>query len=137
VTSVASPEGRAVLASDQTSGEVEAAMSDLTPIAQVKFSERRIVQSRICNALTKAGIATLGDIANCTEADLLRIQSFGYLALSCVKDTLAESGLSLKQGDNPQQLARRTRRNKEYWQALIAAERAERDKRRRRSSSQN
>jgi hypothetical protein len=111
-------------------------MSGLTPIAQVKFSERRMVQSRICNALDKAGIATLGDIASCAEADLLRIQSFGYLALRCVKGALAQNGLSLKRGDNPQQLARRTRRTKEYWQALIAAERAEREKRRR-SGSQN
>jgi hypothetical protein len=100
-------------------------LSDLTPIAEVQFSEWRMMQGRIRNALVRNGIATLGNVANCTEAELLRMHGFGPIALKHVKDVLAAHGLSL--GVKPNPTTRRPRRDRNYWQALVAAEKAKRE----------
>ena len=50
---------------------------------------------RANNCLESARILTVGDLAKCTESDLLRVRSFGKTSLREVKRKLAEFGLSL------------------------------------------
>ena len=61
-----------------------------TPISDLDFS----VRSSKCMALMN--IETVGDLAQHTEAELLRIKNFGVTSLHEVKTKLAKLGLSLK-----------------------------------------
>jgi len=53
------------------------------------------VRSRNC--LQKMGIMTLGDLARCTEADLLSSKNFGETSLVEIREMLASKGLRLGQ----------------------------------------
>ncbi len=58
------------------------------------------VRSRNC--LQKMGIMTLGDLVECTEADLLASKNFGETSLMEIRDMLSSKGLSLGQvADRP------------------------------------
>jgi DNA-directed RNA polymerase subunit alpha len=46
--------------------------------------------------LERLGIATVGDLAARTEAELLGVKNFGETSLDEVKSRLAELGLSLR-----------------------------------------
>lgn len=59
---------------------------------------------RTINALTKAGIKTIGDLIEKTPWDLLEIRQFGQRSLRDVQHELAKKHLHLK--DDPQSLAR-------------------------------
>ncbi|TSC92480.1 MAG: DNA-directed RNA polymerase subunit alpha [Candidatus Berkelbacteria bacterium Licking1014_7] len=59
------------------------------PITDICFT----VRTHGC--LVKTGIKTLGDLANCTEADLLSIRNFGQKCLDEIKAKLATFGLKL------------------------------------------
>ena len=50
---------------------------------------------RASNCLESAKIATVGDLITCTEADLLKVRSFGKTSLREVKRKLDDLGLSL------------------------------------------
>jgi DNA-directed RNA polymerase alpha subunit len=64
-------------------------MSDLLliPIAEFKFSRR------LHNCLTANGIATLGDLIECTEIDLLKMPGLGKVCFAEAKAALDERGL--------------------------------------------
>ncbi|HEX4142060.1 MAG TPA: DNA-directed RNA polymerase subunit alpha C-terminal domain-containing protein [Pirellulales bacterium] len=61
------------------------------PVSDFELS----VRSRNC--LQKMGIRTLGDLARCTEQDLLASKNFGETSLVEIRDMLATKGLSLGQ----------------------------------------
>jgi DNA-directed RNA polymerase subunit alpha len=61
------------------------------PVSDFELS----VRSRNC--LQKMGIHTLGDLARCTEQDLLASKNFGETSLVEIRDMLASKGLSLGQ----------------------------------------
>jgi DNA-directed RNA polymerase subunit alpha len=61
------------------------------PVSDFELS----VRSRNC--LQKMGIATLGDLARCTEQDLLASKNFGETSLVEIREMLASKGLSLGQ----------------------------------------
>jgi len=61
------------------------------PVSDFELS----VRSRNC--LQKMGIQTLGDLARCTEQDLLASKNFGETSLVEIRDMLASKGLSLGQ----------------------------------------
>ena len=50
---------------------------------------------RASNCLESARILTVGELARCSESDLLRVRSFGKTSLREVKRKLAELGMSL------------------------------------------
>jgi DNA-directed RNA polymerase subunit alpha len=54
---------------------------------------------RAARALERLGIATVGDLAARTEAELLGVKNFGETSLDEVKSRLAELGLSLRTVD--------------------------------------
>ena len=61
------------------------------PVSDFELS----VRSRNC--LQKMGIQTLGDLARCSEQDLLASKNFGETSLVEIRDMLASKGLSLGQ----------------------------------------
>jgi len=61
------------------------------PVSDFELS----VRSRNC--LQKMGINTLGDLARCTEPDLLASKNFGETSLVEIREMLASKGLSLGQ----------------------------------------
>ena len=61
------------------------------PVSDFELS----VRSRNC--LQKMGIHTLGDLARCTEAELLGSKNFGETSLVEIREMLASKGLSLGQ----------------------------------------
>ncbi len=61
------------------------------PVSDFELS----VRSRNC--LQKMGIRTLGDLARCTEQDLLASKNFGETSLVEIREMLASKGLSLGQ----------------------------------------
>ena len=61
------------------------------PVSDFELS----VRSRNC--LQKMGIMTLGDLARCTEPDLLASKNFGETSLVEIREMLASKGLSLGQ----------------------------------------
>jgi DNA-directed RNA polymerase subunit alpha len=61
------------------------------PVSDFELS----VRSRNC--LQKMGIKTLGDLARCSEQDLLASKNFGETSLVEIRDMLASKGLSLGQ----------------------------------------
>ncbi len=61
------------------------------PVSDFELS----VRSRNC--LQKMGIHTLGDLARCTEPDLLASKNFGETSLVEIREMLASKGLSLGQ----------------------------------------
>ncbi len=65
------------------------------PVSDFELS----VRSRNC--LQKMGIHTLGDLARCTEQELLASKNFGETSLVEIRDMLASKGLSLGQFATP------------------------------------
>jgi large subunit ribosomal protein L21 len=51
-------------------------------------------------ALEEAGLTTLEQVANKTEAELLELKGVGPKAVEAVKEALADAGLSLQQNDD-------------------------------------
>ncbi len=62
-----------------------------TPIEELDLSVRSY------NCLKRQGVNTIGQLTECTEADLLNIRNFGAKSIEEVKDRLQGVGLSLKQ----------------------------------------
>jgi DNA-directed RNA polymerase subunit alpha len=62
------------------------------PLADVTFSQR------VRNALQKLGLASLGDLVQRTEEELLEIPNFGKTSLREVKEFLTSKGLNLASG---------------------------------------
>jgi DNA-directed RNA polymerase subunit alpha len=60
-----------------------------TPVQELELSVR------VSNCLESVKVATIGQLAKMTEADLLKIRSFGKTSLREVKRKLADVGLSL------------------------------------------
>lgn len=73
--------------------------ADLQAKLNMPLSELEL-SVRASNCLESARILTVGDLARCTESDLLRVRSFGKTSLREVKRKLAEFGLSLGMGSN-------------------------------------
>ena len=64
------------------------------PIEDLNFSVRSY------NCLKRQEIHTVGELAECTESDLLDIRNFGQKSINEVKIKLANLGLALK--DTPE-----------------------------------
>ena len=64
-----------------------------TPIDQIEFS------IRVRRAMTNIKVATLGELAAKTEAELLACSNFGQTSLNEVRQRLAEYGLLLREPD--------------------------------------
>jgi DNA-directed RNA polymerase subunit alpha len=62
-----------------------------TPIEDLELSVRSY------NCLKRQGVNSVGQLAECSEADLLNIRNFGAKSIEEVKDKLQQIGLSLKQ----------------------------------------
>jgi len=62
-----------------------------TPMAQIELS------ARVRSALERLNIATLGELASKTEAELLGCRNFGQTSLNEVAQRLAEYGLNLRE----------------------------------------
>ena len=60
------------------------------PIEDLNFSVRSY------NCLKRQEIHTVGELADCTESDLLDIRNFGQKSINEVKIKLASLGLTLK-----------------------------------------
>jgi DNA-directed RNA polymerase subunit alpha len=61
-----------------------------TPIEDLDLTVRSF------NCLKRQGVNTIGQLADCTEADLLNIRNFGAKSIEEVKDKLQQMGLGLK-----------------------------------------
>jgi DNA-directed RNA polymerase subunit alpha len=61
------------------------------PIEDLELSVRSY------NCLKRQGVNSVGQLAECTEADLLNIRNFGAKSIEEVKDKLQQVGLGLKQ----------------------------------------
>jgi DNA-directed RNA polymerase subunit alpha len=61
-----------------------------TPIEELDLSVRSF------NCLKRQGVNTIGQLNECTEADLLNIRNFGAKSIEEVKDKLQQMGLGLK-----------------------------------------
>jgi DNA-directed RNA polymerase subunit alpha len=61
-----------------------------TPIEDLDLSVRSF------NCLKRQGVNTIGQLTECTEADLLNIRNFGAKSIEEVKDKLQQMGLGLK-----------------------------------------
>ncbi len=61
-----------------------------TPIEELDLSVRSY------NCLKRQGVNTIGQLAECSEADLLNIRNFGAKSIEEVKDKLQQIGLALK-----------------------------------------
>ncbi len=80
------PEGEIFAApSDEAEGALD------TPIEELDLSVRSY------NCLKRQGVNTIGQLTECSEADLLNIRNFGAKSIEEVKDKLQAMGLSLKQ----------------------------------------
>ncbi len=75
--------------------------ADLQAKLNISVSELDL-SVRASNCLESARIRTVGDLARCSESELLRVRSFGKTSLREVKRKLMEMGLSLGMdfGDN-------------------------------------
>lgn len=62
-----------------------------TPIEELDLSVRSY------NCLKRQGVNTIGQLNECSEADLLNIRNFGAKSIEEVKDKLQQMGLGLKQ----------------------------------------
>ena len=62
-----------------------------TPIEELDLSVRSY------NCLKRQGVNSIGQLTECTEADLLNIRNFGAKSIEEVKDKLQQMGLGLKQ----------------------------------------
>jgi len=62
-----------------------------TPIEELDLSVRSY------NCLKRQGVNTIGQLTECSEADLMNIRNFGAKSIEEVKDKLQGMGLSLKQ----------------------------------------
>lgn len=62
-----------------------------TPIEELDLSVRSY------NCLKRQGVNTIGQLTECSEADLLNIRNFGAKSIEEVKDKLQQMGLGLKQ----------------------------------------
>jgi DNA-directed RNA polymerase subunit alpha len=83
-------------ARDETAGDDEALRQKLAmPISQLELSVRA------SNCLESAKIQTVGTLVQNSEADLLKVRSFGKTSLREVKRKLADLGLSLGMTLNP------------------------------------
>ena len=61
-----------------------------TPIEELDLSVRSY------NCLKRQGVNTVGQLAECSEADMLGIRNFGAKSIEEVKDKLQSKGLSPK-----------------------------------------
>ena len=80
-----SEEGIFSAAVDEADGVLE------TPIEELDLTVRSY------NCLKRQGVNTIGQLTECSEADLLNIRNFGAKSIEEVKDKLQAMGLGLKQ----------------------------------------
>ena len=72
-----------------------AANAYLTPLAEI-IPRSTGIHTRTVNALSRNGIKTVGELAGCSEADLLGIRDFGPACVAVARAALAEHGLELR-----------------------------------------
>lgn len=84
-TSSMSDEGIFSAVVDEADGVLE------TPIEELDLTVRSY------NCLKRQGVNTIGQLTECSEADLLNIRNFGAKSIEEVKDKLQAMGLGLKQ----------------------------------------
>ncbi len=69
------------------------------PLDKIKQLQQSIwgleLTTRSENCLRCGGIDTIGNLTNCTEVDLLKMEGFGKKSLTEIKDVLKSHGLSL------------------------------------------
>jgi DNA-directed RNA polymerase subunit alpha len=76
----------------------------MTQVLSIPVSDFELsVRSRNC--LQKMGIYTLGDLASCSEQELLTSKNFGETSLDEIRDMLTSKGLSLGQFANEKETA--------------------------------
>jgi DNA-directed RNA polymerase subunit alpha len=92
-------------ASDQYYDEEAQKRRDrMTQVLSIPVSDFELsVRSRNC--LQKMGIYTLGDLARCSEAELLSSKNFGETSLDEIREMLTSKGLSLGQFANEKETA--------------------------------
>ena len=66
------------------------------PVRGMPIEDLNLTSVRAYNCLKREGIHTAGDLADCTEADLLDIRNFGASSIPIAREALAKIGLSLK-----------------------------------------
>ena len=83
---------RAAASSTRSRKEAELASKLATPLGELELS----VRSRRC--MDELSLATVGELTQKSEEDLLACRNFGQVSLTEVKEKLAELGLRLKSG---------------------------------------
>lgn len=83
-----------IIESDEVENTVDTEREDLR--AKLKMSVNEIELSvRAANCLNNANITTVGELAQKTEADMLKYRNFGKKSLNEIKDKLIDLGLGL------------------------------------------
>jgi protein-tyrosine phosphatase len=77
---------------DNTTSGLLAPLASLWPGGSPRYGP---IAVRACNTLMRAGLKTVGEVAACTEDDLLGIRNFAHGQLREVQRVLADAGLSL------------------------------------------
>jgi DNA-directed RNA polymerase subunit alpha len=92
--------GETVAASEIVEAETEKPAVDEELAQKLRMSTQELELSvRANNCLESANTQTIGDLVKMTEADLLKIRSFGKTSLREIKRKLADIGLSLGMTD--------------------------------------
>ena len=92
--------GETVAASEIVEAEAEKPAVDEELAQKLRMSTQELELSvRANNCLESANTQTIGDLVKMTEADLLKIRSFGKTSLREIKRKLADIGLSLGMTD--------------------------------------
>jgi DNA-directed RNA polymerase subunit alpha len=79
---------------DEKSESSDAAV-DMTDVLKTRIDSIQL-STRTLNALSEAGIRTVGGLIQKTEKDLLDLDGFGEKGLKELKEVLADFGLALK-----------------------------------------
>ena len=83
-----------IIESDEVENTIDTEREDLR--AKLKMSVNEIELSvRAANCLNNANITTVGELAQKTEADMLKYRNFGKKSLNEIKDKLIDLGLGL------------------------------------------
>lgn len=84
-----------VTASEETTSEEAGDKDDMSEVLKTRIDTLDL-PSRIVNALTEAGIRTIGGLARKKKEDLLEIEGMGEKAIMEIKKVLAGHGVTLK-----------------------------------------
>ena len=84
-----------VVAEESTEYSSESGKVDMTDVLKTRIDSIQL-STRTLNALSEAGIRTVGGLIQKTEKDLLDLDGFGEKGLKELKEVLTDFGLALK-----------------------------------------